>query len=92
MVTVLRLRDEEKVCKLIRKLQSYLEKTGSRSEICRIYLRHIDHRYYKVSVSENSVLAVIEGKKKNSGKYIGKLIIGSSLMNVMYVQEIPLFY
>lgn len=64
MFIVLRLRDEEKVCKLIRKLQSYLEKTGSRSEICRIYLRHIDHRYYKVSVSENSVLAVIEGKKK----------------------------
>ncbi|XP_015778138.1 PREDICTED: eukaryotic translation initiation factor 3 subunit C-like [Acropora digitifera] len=45
---VTRLRDEEKVCKLITKLQSYLEKTGSRSEICRIYLRHIDHRYYKV--------------------------------------------
>lgn len=90
MFIVLRLRDEEKVCKLIRKLQSYLEKTGSRSEICRIYLRHIDHRYYKVSVSENSVLAVIEGKK-NSGKYIGKLVIGSSMMNVMYVQEIPLF-
>lgn len=50
---VTRLRDEEKVCKLIRKLQSYLEKTGSRSEICRIYLRHIDHRYYKVESELN---------------------------------------
>ncbi|XP_068747600.1 eukaryotic translation initiation factor 3 subunit C-like [Montipora capricornis] len=45
---VTRLRDEEKVCDLITKLQSYLEVNGSRSEICRVYLRHIEHLYYKV--------------------------------------------
>lgn len=46
---VTRLRDEEKVCELITKLQGYLEVNGSRSEICRVYLRHIEHLYYKVN-------------------------------------------
>ncbi|XP_078361505.1 eukaryotic translation initiation factor 3 subunit C-like [Oculina patagonica] len=44
---VARLRDEETVCELITKLQGYLEVNGSRSEICRVYLRHIEHLYYK---------------------------------------------
>ena len=47
-----RLRDEEKVCQLITMLQEYLEVNGSRSEICRVYLRHIEHLYYKVSVNK----------------------------------------
>ena len=45
-----RLRDEEAVCELITKLQGYLEVNGSRPEICRVYLRHIEHLYYKVCV------------------------------------------
>lgn len=45
-----RLRDEELVCALITKLQGYLEGNGSRSEICRVYLRHIEHLYYKVCI------------------------------------------
>lgn len=44
-----RLRDEEKVCAIITKLQGYVELNGSRSEICRVYLRHIEHLYYKVN-------------------------------------------
>ena len=47
---IFRLRDEEIVCVLITKLQSYLEANGSRSEICRVYLRHIEHLYYKVCI------------------------------------------
>ena len=38
------------MCELITKLQGYLEINGSRSEICRVYLRHIEHLYYKVCV------------------------------------------
>jgi len=38
------------VCELITKLQSYLEVNGSRSEICRVYLHHIEHLYYKVCI------------------------------------------
>ena len=47
-----RLRDEEKVCQLVTMLQEYLEVNGSRSEICRVYLRHIEHLYYKVNVNK----------------------------------------
>ena len=43
-----RLKDESAVTDLITKLQKYLEKAGSRSEVCRVYLRRIEHIYYKV--------------------------------------------
>ncbi|XP_027052968.1 eukaryotic translation initiation factor 3 subunit C-like [Pocillopora damicornis] len=51
---VARLRDEEAVCELITKLQGYLEVNGSRPEICRVYLRHIEHLYYKVKSEQKS--------------------------------------
>ncbi|UYV74932.1 EIF3C [Cordylochernes scorpioides] len=42
-----RLKDETQVCNIILRLEKYLEEKGQPSEICRIYLRHIDHIYYK---------------------------------------------
>lgn len=42
-----RLKDEAKVFAIITKVQKHLEVHGSQSEVCRIYLRKIEHLYYK---------------------------------------------
>lgn len=40
------LKDEAPVCTIIERVQRYLEEKGT-TEICRVYLRHILHAYYK---------------------------------------------
>ncbi|XP_030755703.1 eukaryotic translation initiation factor 3 subunit C [Sitophilus oryzae] len=42
-----RLKDEARVSNIIDKTMQYLERTNIPSEICRIYLRKIEHLYYK---------------------------------------------
>lgn len=43
-----RLKDETVLCELIEKLQSYLEeKDVTTEEMCRIFLKRIEHTYYK---------------------------------------------
>ncbi|XP_076684693.1 eukaryotic translation initiation factor 3 subunit C isoform X1 [Andrena cerasifolii] len=42
-----RLKDEKQVSTIIDKVQEYLERQGSVSELCRVYLRKIEHLYYK---------------------------------------------
>lgn len=42
-----RLKDEKRVCDIIDKVQLYLEHQNIESEVCRIYMRKIDHLYYK---------------------------------------------
>lgn len=42
-----RLKDEKLVSTIIDKVQEYLERKGTVSELCRIYLRKIEHLYYK---------------------------------------------
>lgn len=42
-----RLKDEKQVASIIDKVQEYLEKQGTVSELCRVYLRKIEHLYYK---------------------------------------------
>ncbi|CAH0548824.1 unnamed protein product [Brassicogethes aeneus] len=42
-----RLKDEIKVSAIIDKTMLYLERTNVPSELCRIYLRKIEHLYYK---------------------------------------------
>ena len=44
---VVRLRDEIRVGALIDKLLNYEEESGPPSDVCRIYLRKIEHIYYK---------------------------------------------
>ena len=49
-----RLQDEKKVYELICAVQKYLETRGGSdrdSNLCRIYIRRIEHLYYKVSGS-----------------------------------------
>ena len=45
-----RLKDEGKVCELLDRLQAYLVGRATTEEICRIYLRRIEHLYYKVRI------------------------------------------
>lgn len=42
-----RLKDEKQVATIIDKVQEYLERQGVVSELCRVYLRKIEHLYYK---------------------------------------------
>ncbi|XP_034934471.1 eukaryotic translation initiation factor 3 subunit C [Chelonus insularis] len=42
-----RLKDEKQVANIIDKVQAYLERHGGVSELCRVYLRKIEHLYYK---------------------------------------------
>lgn len=42
-----RLKDETRVASIIDKVQIYLERSNVQSELCRIYLRKIEHLYYK---------------------------------------------
>lgn len=41
------MKDEKRVCDIIDKVQLYLEYQNIESEVCRIYMRKIDHLYYK---------------------------------------------
>uniref|UniRef100_A0A8C5RKY2 Eukaryotic translation initiation factor 3 subunit C n=1 Tax=Laticauda laticaudata TaxID=8630 RepID=A0A8C5RKY2_LATLA len=41
------LKDEARVCKIIERVQTYLQDKGTTDEICRVYLRCILHTYYK---------------------------------------------
>ena len=43
-----RLRDEKAVCDIILQLEKYLEGNATSEEICRVYLKHVEHIYYKV--------------------------------------------
>ncbi|XP_071448070.1 eukaryotic translation initiation factor 3 subunit C [Hetaerina americana] len=42
-----RLKDEKKVCLIIDKVQEYLERNSVSSDLCCIYLRKVEHLYYK---------------------------------------------
>lgn len=66
-----RLKDEVRVTAIIEQVLQYIERIGSETEICRVYLRKIDHLYYKF---DPNVL-----KKKN--KEIDENIVTS--VNVM---------
>uniref|UniRef100_A0A0V0G589 Eukaryotic translation initiation factor 3 subunit C n=1 Tax=Triatoma dimidiata TaxID=72491 RepID=A0A0V0G589_TRIDM len=48
---VQRLTDEKRVCNIIDKVQTFLEKSGVPSDLCRIYLRKVEHLYYKFDPS-----------------------------------------
>lgn len=58
-----RLKDEVTVTKLIEQVLKYVEIQGSPIEICRVYLRKIDHLYYKF---DPNVL------RKKKGQFDGK--------------------
>lgn len=73
-----RLKDETTVCNIIERLQNYIEDRGTPSELCRIYLRRIEHLYYKfdpkvfkkkelvgMSTFYNGTSCILNGLKEN---------------------------
>ncbi len=44
---VQRLKDESRVVDIIDKVQIFLEKHGEEAELCSVYMRKIEHLYYK---------------------------------------------
>ena len=46
-----RLKDERTVCKLLEKLEKYIEKKGTTEEMCRLYIKRIEHIYYRVCIT-----------------------------------------
>lgn len=42
-----RLKDEKTVCEIIEDLEKYMEGHGTDEELCRLYLKRIQHLYYK---------------------------------------------
>ncbi|CAN7985158.1 unnamed protein product, partial [Ixodes hexagonus] len=69
-----RLKDEKGVCRIIERLQGYLEGRGSASELCRIYLRRIEHLYYKfdASVLARRPKTSEAGEEKESGDGVAR--------------------
>ncbi|XP_055939619.1 eukaryotic translation initiation factor 3 subunit C-like [Argiope bruennichi] len=69
-----RLKDETVVCEIIERLQAYLEDRGTPSELCRIYLRRIEHLYYKfdprmfVKKPEETTPSILNGMKIIAGQ------------------------
>ncbi|XP_048581794.1 eukaryotic translation initiation factor 3 subunit C isoform X2 [Nematostella vectensis] len=66
-----RLKDEKTVTDIIKRLQAYLEKNGTREELCRIYLRRIEHIYYKIDaemVQKDKEKQDVEKEKQDNEK------------------------
>lgn len=77
-----RLKDEKTVCSIIERLQAYLENRGTSGEICRIYLRRIEHVYYKFDPE------VFKSKDKDESK-IGEnsIQLMSRLCKYIYAKD-----
>jgi translation initiation factor 3 subunit C len=49
-----RLKNEPKICSLINLLADYVEKKGEKQDLCRIYLKKVEHLYYKYDEDNSS--------------------------------------
>lgn len=65
-----RLKDEKQVSTIIDKVQEYLERQGSVSELCRVYLRKIEHLYYKFDPNVLKQKEVSEPRLESSVNYL----------------------
>lgn len=52
-----RLKDEAMVCQIIEEVENYLRTRATDEELCRIYLKRIQHLYYKVKILDLHYLA-----------------------------------
>ncbi|XP_078681381.1 eukaryotic translation initiation factor 3 subunit C-like [Branchiostoma floridae x Branchiostoma belcheri] len=70
-----RLKDEKKIEVLVVRLQKYLEERGTSQEICRVYLRRIEHVYYKYDYEHYKSANLVrktEEEKEESGEKDGE--------------------
>lgn len=57
-----RLKDEPKLCLLVDRLKTYLEKKGDKQELCRVYLKSAENIYYKYDTSNQKKSAELMDK------------------------------
>ncbi|XP_014246697.1 eukaryotic translation initiation factor 3 subunit C [Cimex lectularius] len=70
---VQRLTDETRVCAIIDKVQIFLERQEVPSDLCRIYLRKVEHLYYKFDPTVIQQKKEQEKDKEVFGSYLQKL-------------------
>jgi len=68
-----RLKDETRVTANIDSLQVYIERQNVPSELCRLYMRKIDHLYYKFDPNTIKVQAESKGEKETSLQVMDRL-------------------
>lgn len=68
---IVSLRDEIRVCAIIDKLLKYKEEKGMPADICRVYLRKIEHLYYKYEprAAKQAVVSILSIEKETSFKF-----------------------
>ncbi|EZA58767.1 hypothetical protein DMN91_009215 [Ooceraea biroi] len=77
-----RLKDEKQVAAIIDKVQEYLERQGTVSELCRVYLRKVEHLYYKF---DSNVLKQKEGELESDA--ITSVQIMEKLCKYVYAHD-----
>jgi len=56
------LEDETRLCQIIDSLQTYVERLNFPSELCRLYLRKMEHLYYRIDPNYTGLRQVKEEK------------------------------
>uniref|UniRef100_A0A2P2HXK4 Eukaryotic translation initiation factor 3 subunit C n=1 Tax=Hirondellea gigas TaxID=1518452 RepID=A0A2P2HXK4_9CRUS len=79
---IVKLRDEVKVCKIVDRMLHYQERSGVVPDICRIYLRKIEHVYYKYD-KDAAQLA----RKEESKTEVTSLKMMDKLCTYIYVRD-----
>lgn len=65
-----RLKDETRVSAIIDSLQTYIERQSLPAELCRLYMRKIEHMYYKFDPNTIKQSNVRNSEKHNSFTYL----------------------
>ena len=69
-----RLKDEPKVMELLEITQKMVDKLGSPSEMCRVYLKRIEHIYFKFDSRVIQQKNVSEDTRKNCTHSLLKML------------------
>ena len=74
-----RLKDEPKVMELLEITQKMVDKLGSPSEMCRVYLKRIEHIYFKFDSRVIQQKNVSEDVRKNCTRSLFKMFTSAEL-------------
>ena len=74
-----RLKDEPKVMELLEITQKMVDKLGSPSEMCRVYLKRIEHIYFKFDSRVIQQKNVSEDTRKNCTRLLFKMFTSAKL-------------
>jgi Eukaryotic translation initiation factor 3 subunit 8 N-terminus len=72
------LEDETRLCQIIDSLQTYVERLNFPSELCRLYLRKMEHLYYRIDPNYIKLRQVKEVKLKTVKMCLRRLLLGGN--------------